>query len=429
MLSLGRLCLCEILSLVRNFERAEARAKVRLALMKKLAGTTWGADTVILKKLYTGRVRPVLEYGMTAWGTTAKSNFDRVSKVQNQATRIITGAMKSTPIMELETITGVQSLDDCRDFKLLSQAAKFKRLQDHPMRQRLSQPTKGRLKRESFIYQSKIIERQEDILDHDPKVTPLPPPPPPPLRVLPFLPGVRELLPSFCVPSLVLARKTPKAALRENPSPRNAFRPTTRRNPGLMCTLMALLRMQFGMEGRESTSSTQEAEKTESASLPGLYSTNYKAEAEALKTAAAHIEVSIHASPNVVLLTDALSVLQALQSNRDTELNDLSAALSVLQTLQSNRDTELNDLSAALSVLQTLQSNRDTELNDLSAALSVLQTLQSNRDTELNDLSAALASLCRSHAITLQWIPSRCNMPDHEAADSGKGWHDKRASG
>ena len=154
-------------------ETAEDRSKVRLAFMKKLAGTTWGAGTVTLKRLYTGRVRPVLEYGMTAWGTTAKSNFDRVSKVQNQATRIITGAMKSTPIMELETITGLQSLDDRRDLKLLSQAAKLKRLQDHPMRQRLSQPTKGRLKRESFVHQSRMLERrQEGILDHDPKEIP-----------------------------------------------------------------------------------------------------------------------------------------------------------------------------------------------------------------------------------------------------------------
>ena len=155
---------------------------MRLALMKKLAGTTRGADTVTLKRLYTGRVRPVLEYGMTAWSTTAKSNFDRVSKAQNQAARIITGAMKSTPIMELETITGLQSLDDRRDLKLLNQAAKFKRrLQDQTMRQRLSQPTKWGLKRESFIHQSKLLERrQENILDHDPKEIPLPPPPPPP---------------------------------------------------------------------------------------------------------------------------------------------------------------------------------------------------------------------------------------------------------
>ena len=248
-------------------EKAEARAKVRLALMKKLAGTTWGADTVTLKRLYTGRVRPVLEYGMTAWGTTAKSNFDRVSKVQNQATRIITWAMKSTPIMELETITGLQSLDDRRDLKLLSQAATFKRLQDHPMRQRLSLPTKGRLKRESFVHQSRMLERrQEDILDHDPKE--IPPPPPPPLHVLRFLPGVGELPLSFGVPSQVLVRKTPKAALRESPSLRNTLKLTTQKSPGPSGTLMALLRMQFGMEGQESTSSTQEAKKTKLASLP-----------------------------------------------------------------------------------------------------------------------------------------------------------------
>ena len=74
-----------------------------------------------------------------------------------------------------------------------------------------------------------------------------------------------------------------------------------------------------------------------------------------LKTAAAHFEVSTHASPNVVLLTNTLSALQALQSNRDTELNDLSAAL---------------------------------------------------------------ASLCRGHAVTLQWIPSHCSLPGNEAADS-----------
>ena len=167
----------------------------------------------------TGRVRPVLEYGMTAWGTTAKSNFDRVSKVQNQATRIITGAVKSTPIVGLETITGLSHL-----------------------RQRLSQPTKGRLKRESFIHQSRILEqRQEDILDHDPKEIP---------PCFAHLPGVREPLPSFDVPSLVLARKTPKAALRESPSLRNTFKPTTRKSPGLTCTLLALLGMQFGMEGR-----------------------------------------------------------------------------------------------------------------------------------------------------------------------------------
>ena len=87
----------------------------------------------------------------------------------------------------------------------------------------------------------------------------------------------------------------------------------------------------------------------------GLYSTNYRAEAEALKTAAAHIETSPHASHNVVFLTDALSVLQAPQSNRDTDLNELSTSL---------------------------------------------------------------ATLCRSHTVTLQWIHSHCNVRGNEIADA-----------
>ena len=46
------------------------------------------------------------------------------------------------------------------------------------------------------------------------------------------------------------------------------LKPTTQKSPGPSATLMALPRMQFGMEGQESTSSTQEAKKTKLSSLP-----------------------------------------------------------------------------------------------------------------------------------------------------------------
>ena len=127
--------------------------------MKKLASTTWDADVSTLRRLYTGRVRPVLEYGMAAWGTTAKTNKDKMSKVQNQAARIITGSMRSTPIQELETITGLQPLLDRCHEKLLTQAAKFKRLSGHPMEKRMYQPTRGRLSRENFVHQSRCLDK------------------------------------------------------------------------------------------------------------------------------------------------------------------------------------------------------------------------------------------------------------------------------
>ena len=45
--------------------------------------------------VYEGSMRPVLEYSSTAWSTTAKTNQQSLDKIQNQALRIITGAIRS----------------------------------------------------------------------------------------------------------------------------------------------------------------------------------------------------------------------------------------------------------------------------------------------------------------------------------------------
>ena len=74
-----------------------------------------------LNKAYVGNVRPALEYGMATWGNAENSNLDRLTKVQNQATRIMTGAIKLTPVKDLESITRIQPLCDRRDMKMLVQ--------------------------------------------------------------------------------------------------------------------------------------------------------------------------------------------------------------------------------------------------------------------------------------------------------------------
>ena len=141
--------------------------------MKKLPCTEWGADQNVLKKLYVGRICPVLEYGMAASSTAAKSNSSKLSRVQHQAMRMMTGAMRSTPISAVETVTGLQPLEDRQEIKVLTRAAKFKRLQDHPMHQRMNQPTRGRLKSSNFLQHSRILERRNsELLDHVP--TPIP---------------------------------------------------------------------------------------------------------------------------------------------------------------------------------------------------------------------------------------------------------------
>ncbi|GFS18319.1 RNA-directed DNA polymerase from mobile element jockey [Elysia marginata] len=59
----------------KQIETVQKNAVRRTLLLKKLAGTSWGADMKLLKKTYVGYVRPVMEYGIAAWGTASKTNF------------------------------------------------------------------------------------------------------------------------------------------------------------------------------------------------------------------------------------------------------------------------------------------------------------------------------------------------------------------
>ena len=69
----------------------------------------------------------------------------------------------------------------------------------------------------------------------------------------------------------------------------------------------------------------------------GKYSTNYRAETEALCTAARTVaENPARTTGKVVILTDALSVLQALQNSRNRETNALTASLQYLCTTVNN---------------------------------------------------------------------------------------------
>ena len=85
-----------------------------------------------------------------------KTTQQALDKVQNQALRIITGAMRSTPIKAMEQLTGIQPLNQRREAKIMVQAQKYRCLPDHPMKSKLDSLTKNRLKRSSFVHESKV---------------------------------------------------------------------------------------------------------------------------------------------------------------------------------------------------------------------------------------------------------------------------------
>ena len=119
----------------------------KLCLLKELAGTTWGADTNILRRVYTGAVRPIMEYAATSWATASNTNKSKRDKVQNVALRAIVGAMKSTPIKEMEKRADLEPLELRRTFKVLTHTEKIRRLPGHPLHNKLAAPTNNRLKR------------------------------------------------------------------------------------------------------------------------------------------------------------------------------------------------------------------------------------------------------------------------------------------
>ena len=97
-----------------------------------------------------------------------------------------------------------------------------------------------------------------------------------------------------------------------------------------------------------------------SISIPtGKYSTNYKAEAEALQEAA-RVLANSEATYNtkVVLLTDARSVLESLESTRCPELNALARAIMELSS------------TASTVVLQWIPGHIDIFGNDIADELA-----------------------------------------------------------
>ena len=97
--------------------------------MKKLAGTNWGANSKIIKQIYTGYVRPVMEYGSATWSTAYKSNTQAQHRTKHNKTQECASLQEdSRSIAALETTTKLAPLDERREGKILTYHAKIQRM-------------------------------------------------------------------------------------------------------------------------------------------------------------------------------------------------------------------------------------------------------------------------------------------------------------
>jgi len=71
----------------------------RLNVIRMLKGTSWGEGKRPLLTVYRSLVRSVIEYGMEANFFPSPSLSKPLQKIQNDALRLCTGALVSTPVI------------------------------------------------------------------------------------------------------------------------------------------------------------------------------------------------------------------------------------------------------------------------------------------------------------------------------------------
>ncbi len=76
-----------------------------------MAGQEWGADRGALQTVYIAMIRSVLDYGSIAYGLAAKSQLEKLDRIQAQALRICCGTYPTTPIAAMQVEINEMPLD------------------------------------------------------------------------------------------------------------------------------------------------------------------------------------------------------------------------------------------------------------------------------------------------------------------------------
>lgn len=99
------------LNWVKHIDDLVSRCNKDLNLMRYLSGTSYGADKLTLIKLYTTLIRSKIDYGCQAYNSASKNQLKRVERIQNAALRIATGAYKGTPTLSLNVECNITPID------------------------------------------------------------------------------------------------------------------------------------------------------------------------------------------------------------------------------------------------------------------------------------------------------------------------------
>jgi len=387
-----------------HIQDAESKARRKLNIMRKLAGTQWGANENILRNVYQGTVRPHLEYSSCAWMTAAKTHQQNMDRVQNQALRIITGGMRSTPIHTMEKKTGIPPLCERRDCRAMQQANKFKHSIDHPMKARLEQLSSGRLKRSSFAKETAALNTKHkaklpEVTEAHTAAVPAPWDKKPTNFTIsssvPYLLKKEEQSNEIkkALTLAMLEEKYPADAWIRAFTDGSATNATERGGAGVY--------IQY-------PNGQWQAE----AKATGLHCTNYRSEEEALISAANIISCKAGPDDQVVFLTDALSVLQAIPNNKvprlENALQNVKCLRTVVQWIPSHCGIEGNEEADRMAKLGAEDDQEENKVNPAEMN-TIIKSLYGRK--KLRDRSDQLTR--KGQVVIFRLRTGHCRLKQH----------------
>ena len=149
-----------------HFQDLTQRCARRINILKCIACKNWGADRQTLFRLYTSLIRPILDYNCFLYDDTATKKIDSLQTIQNHALRIITGAFRTSPIMNLHIEANIPLLDRRRKFLLLRFFARSLAKPHYPTFQILNTPRNNGILTDAERKHRTINQRIGKVLEH-----------------------------------------------------------------------------------------------------------------------------------------------------------------------------------------------------------------------------------------------------------------------
>ena len=120
------------LSFIPHIQKLKQRCLNSINLLRVVAHTDWGADSVTLLRLYRSHVRSELDYGYVVCGSARPLCLASLDRVQNAELRVCLGAFRTLPIPSLLVEAGKMPLSLRREKLCLQYVMKLKSNPNNP---------------------------------------------------------------------------------------------------------------------------------------------------------------------------------------------------------------------------------------------------------------------------------------------------------